>query len=197
MIDSSTTKPLQQTRASSYRPAPMSWRERGVGIARIIFGLVWVVAAILQWLPQFQNTFVAQVTAAKDGQPGVIQGWISFWANLVSVNPLLFARMLATAETVIAAFLILGIFSNLTYIVGIFLSLGIWSIPEGFGGPYIPGATTDIGTAFPYATLFVVLLCLSAGRYYGLDKWLTSKLGRLGFLASGSIRRSRKSYERP
>jgi thiosulfate dehydrogenase (quinone) large subunit len=192
MIDSSTTRPLPQTPVSSYRPTPMNWRERGVGIARIIFGLVWVVAAILQWQPQFQNTFVAQVTAAKDGQPGFIQGWISFWAHLASINPLLFARMLATTETVIAAFLILGIFSNLTYIVGIFLSLSIWSIPEGFGGPYIPGATTDIGTAFPYAILFVVLLCLSAGRYYGLDQWLTSKLGRLGFLASGSFRRHRK-----
>jgi thiosulfate dehydrogenase (quinone) large subunit len=192
MIDSSTTKPLRQTPVSSYHPATMNWRERGVGIARVIFGLVWVVAAILQWLPQFQNTFVGQVAAAKGGQPGFIQGWISFWANLVSVNPLLFARMLATTETLIAAFLILGIFSNLTYIVGIFLSLGIWSIPEGFGGPYIPGATTDIGTAFPYAILFVVLLCLSAGRYYGLDQWLTSRLGRLGFLASGSFRHRRK-----
>ena len=48
MIDSSTTRPLRQTPVSSYRPAPINWRERGVGIARIIFGLVWVVAAILQ-----------------------------------------------------------------------------------------------------------------------------------------------------
>src|SRR5205814_7081932 len=126
----------------------------------------WVVAAILQWLPQFQNAFVGQIAAAKGGQPGFIQGWISFWANLVSVNPLLFARMLATTETVIAAFLILGIFSNLTYIVGIFLSLGIWSIPEGFGGPYLPGQTTDLVTAFPYALRFVMLLCLYAERYY-------------------------------
>ena len=192
MIDNSTTKPLQQTTISSYHPTSMNWRERGVGITRIIFGLVWVVAALLQWLPQFQNTFVAQVAAAKAGQPAFIQGWISFWANLVSVNPLLFARMLATTETVIAAFLILGIFGNLTSIVGIFLSLGIWSIPEGFGGPYLPGQTTDLGTAFPYALLFVLLLCLSAGRYYGLDQWFTSKLGRLGFLASGSFRRIRK-----
>ncbi len=196
MIDNSTTRPLRQTPISSYRPLPMNWRERGVGIARIIFGLVWVVAALLQWLPQFQNTFVAQVAAAKAGQPGFIQGWISFWANLVSVNPLLFARMLAATETMIAAFLILGIFSNLTSIVGIFLSLGIWSIPEGFGGPYLPGATTDIGTAFPYALLFVVLLLLSAGCYYGLDSWLTPRLGRLGFLASGSVRRKRSRYER-
>src|ERR1700720_3904581 len=169
MIDHSKTSPLQRIPTTSYDQTPMNWRERGVGIARIIFGLVWVVAALLQWLPPFQNTFVAQVTAARGGQPLFIQAWISFWANLVSVNPLLFARMLATTESVVAVFLILGLFSNLTYIVAIFLSLGIWAVPEGFGGPYIPGVTTDIGTAFPYVILFAVLLFLSAGRYYGLD----------------------------
>jgi uncharacterized membrane protein YphA (DoxX/SURF4 family) len=192
MIDHSKTSPLQRIPTTSYDQTPMNWRERGAGMARIIFGLVWVVAALLQWLPQFQNTFVAQVTAARGGQPGFIQVWISFWANLVSVNPLLFARMLAMTESVIAVFLILGLFSNLTSLAGIFLSLGIWAVPEGFGGPYIPGFSTDIGTAFPYAILFLVLLCLSAGRYYGLDQWLTPRLGRLGFLASGSLRRCGK-----
>ncbi len=192
MINNPTTSPLSRTPVSSSRSLSMNWRERGVGIARIIFGLVWVVAALLQWLPQFQTTFVAQVTAAKAGQPGFIQGWISFWANLVSVNPLLFARFLATTEAAIALFLILGLFSNLTSLVGIVLSLGIWSVPEGFGGPYVPGVSTDVGTAFPYAILFLVLLCLSAGRYYGVDQWLTPRLGRWGFLASGSLRRRRK-----
>src|SRR5256885_16917122 len=119
MIDNSTTKPLQQITISSRRPIQMNWRERGVGIARIIFGLVWVVAAILQWLPQFQHTFVAQVSAAKAGQPAFIQGWISFWANLVSVSPLLFARILATTETWIAAFLIPGLSTNPTSIFAI------------------------------------------------------------------------------
>jgi uncharacterized membrane protein YphA (DoxX/SURF4 family) len=192
MINNPTTSPLRRTPVSSSRSLSMNWRERGVGIARIIFGLVWVVAALLQWFPQFQTTFVAQVTAAKGGQPGFIQGWISFWANLVSVNPLLFARILATMEAAIALFLILGLFSNLTSLVGIVLSLGIWSVPEGFGGPYVPGFSTDVGTAFPYAILFLVLLCLSAGRYYGVDQWLTPRLGRWGFLASGSLRRRRK-----
>ncbi len=191
MINNPITSPLPRTFVSSSRSLSMNWRERGVGIARIIFGLVWVVAALLQWLPQFQNTFVAQVAAAKAGQLGFIQSWISFWANLVSVNPLHFARILATTESAIAILLILGLFSNLTAIVGIFLSLGIWSFPEGFGGPYLPGQSTDIGTAFPYAILFLVLLCLSTGRYYGVDSWLTPKLGRLGFLASGSLRRRR------
>ena len=192
MIDNSATKPLQQTTISSRRLIRMNWRERGVGIARIIFGLVYVVAATLKWQPQFQNTFVQQISAVSDGQPAPIQAWLSFWTHLISINPLLFARIEATTETAIAVFLIFGILSNLTSIVGIFLSLGIWSTAEGFGGPYIPGQSTDIGTAFPYAILFAVLLFLSAGRYYGVDQWLTAKLGRLGFLASGSFRRSRK-----
>ena len=192
MIDNTTTKPLQQTTNSSRHLIPMNWRERGVAIARIIFGLVYVVAATLKWQPQFQNTFVQQISAVSDAQPAPIQAWISFWTHIVSINPLLFARIEATTETAIAVFLIFGILSNLTYVVGILLSLGIWSTAEGFGGPYIPGQSTDIGTAFPYAILFAILLLLSAGRYYGVDQWLTSKLGRLGFLASGSFRRSRR-----
>jgi len=192
MISNITTSPLRKTPKSSSRSLPMNWRERGVGLARIIFGLVYAVAATLKWQPQFQNTFVAQISAARDGQPALIQAWISFWANLVSFNPLLFARIEASTETAIAVFLIFGLFSNLTSIVGILLSLGIWSTAEGFGGPFIPDHSTDIGTAFPYAILFAVLLFLSAGRYYGVDQWLTAKLGRLGFLASGSFRRIRK-----
>ena len=188
----SPTRPLHQTFIQPSRLAPMNWRERGVGIARILFGLVYVVAATLKWQPQFQNTFFDQVTAAKDGQPALIQAWISFWAHIISINPLLFARIEASTETALAVFLIFGIFSNLASIVGMLLSLGIWSTAEGFGGPYMPGHSTDIGTAFPYAILFVVLFFLSAGRYYGLDQWLTPRLGRLGFLASGSIKRSGK-----
>jgi nitrite reductase (NO-forming) len=189
MIDNPTTSPLRQISSSLHRHIPMNWRERGIGISRIIFGLVYVVAAALKWQPQFQSTFVDQVSAAKEGQPAPIQAWISFWTQLVSISPLLFARIEAATETAIAVFLIFGIFSNLTFIVGMLLSLGIWSTAEGFGGPYRPGQSTDIGTAFPYAILFAVLLFLSAGRYYGLDAWLTPRLGRLGFLASGSFKR--------
>ncbi len=83
--------------------------------------------------------------------------------------------------------LILGLLSNLTYVVGIIMSLGIWSIAEGFGGPYKPGQSTDMGTALPYALMFAILLFVSAGRYYGLDQWLTPRLGRFDFLASGRI----------
>lgn len=163
------------------------WRTRAIACLRVVFGLIWAVAAWLKWQPAFQQAFLAQINQASDGQPPTIQAWIAFWSHLISLNPLLFARLEASTETALAILLILGLFSNLSYVVGILLTLGIWAIPEGFGGPYQPGQTTDIGTALPYALLFGMLLVVSAGRYYALDSWLTPRLGRLGFLASGSL----------
>ena len=125
-----------------------------------------------------------------------MQAWIVFWSSLISLNPLLFARLEASTETALAVFLILGLFSNLSYVVGLFLALGIWAIPEGFGGPYQPGQTTDIGTALPYALLFGTLLVVSAGQTIALDQWLTPRLGRLGFLAAGSLHKRELERER-
>ena len=192
MITNSLTSPLSLPTLPSYRIRQKHWQPLRVGLLRIAFGLVWLVAAWLKWQRGFQTDFVAQVSGARDGQPRLIQTWISFWVHIISINPLLFARIEASTETAIAILLIFGLFSNLTYIVGLLLSLGIWSTAEGFGGPYMPGQSTDVGTAVPYAILFAILFSISAGRYYGLDQWLTRRLGRFGFLASGWIKGSHK-----
>lgn len=131
------------------------------------------------------------ISGVADGQPGPIQAWIKLWVTIVNVNPSLMAYGFAVVETLIAFCLVLGVFSNLTYIVGIVYTLGIWSVAEGFGGPYTPGQSTDVGTALPYAVLFGVLLCISAGRYFAGDQWLTPRLGRWGLLASASLRRKK------
>jgi len=186
--------PLQSNQSFSerqcgIRPAVKTWQARGIAASRVTFGLMWAVAAWLKWQPEFLNKFLDQVTGAQDGQPQVIREWIGIWASIIRTNPLMFARVEALIETVLAVFLIFGVLSNLTYVVGMLLSLGIWSTAEGFGGPYIPGQSTDVGTGFAYALLFVVFFLISAGCYYGLDQWLTPRLGRFGFLASGTFRR--------
>jgi len=191
METNSTTFPYQPTAFSaqqSHSSALKNWRPRFIGALRIIFGLVWAIDAWLKWQPAFQNHFLDQVSAAKDGQPSLVEGWIAFWMHLVSINPLLFARVEASIETGVAVCLVLGVFSNLTSIVGFLLSLGIWSTAEGFGGPYALGQSTDVGTALPYAILFAILFCISAGYYYGLDRWLAPRLGRLGFLATSTFK---------
>jgi thiosulfate dehydrogenase (quinone) large subunit len=161
------------------------WRARSIAFLRIAFGIVWAIDAWLKWQPAFINSFSDQITSAQKDQPQGVQNWISFWAHIVSSNPHFFAYLTAVIETGLALFLLLGLLTNLTCLIGIIWSLGIWAIPEGFGGPYTPGQSTDIGTAILYALMFAVLFAISAGRYYGLDQWLTPRLGRLGFLASG------------
>jgi thiosulfate dehydrogenase [quinone] large subunit len=169
-----------------------TWRTKGIAALRILFGLIWAIDAWFKWHPVFQRNIVETVTGAKEGQTGLVQAWITFWAHIVASNPMLFARTLATTETAIAVFLILGLLGNLTDVVGILLALGIWSTAEGFGGPYRPGDSTDIGTAIIYAVVIAILLVVSASRYYGLDQWLTPRLGRFGFLASGTFWRRRR-----
>jgi hypothetical protein len=70
-------------------------------------------------------------------------------------NALLFSRQVDNTSTEHKG-------ASLLQCESICLSLGIWSIPEVFGGFYLPDANTDIETASPYAIIFTLLLLLSA-----------------------------------
>ncbi len=168
------------------------WRLTGIGMLRIVFGLVWAIDAYFKWQPDFVGKFMDYLTDASQGQAPAVQGWINFWMNIIHVNPQFFAYLVAAGETAVAIGLIFGLLSNLTSVVGILLSLVIWSTAEGFGGPYVAGST-DIGSAIIYVLVFVGLFLSSAGLYLGLDRRLTPSLGRWGFLASGPIRVSEQA----
>jgi len=168
------------------------WRLNGIGLLRIVFGIVWGIDAWFKWQPDFINNFSTYLSGAQEGQPLFIHHWIGFWINTVGTAPTLFAYGTAVAETAIAIALIVGAFTNLTAVVGILLTIAIWSTAEGFGGPYGPGST-DIGGAIIYPLVFAGLFLSSAGLYYGVDRKLTAALGRFGYLASGSFTRRPKT----
>ena len=163
---------------------PSTWRLSGLGILRIAFGIVWGIDAWFKWQPGFVNSFSDYLHDAGTDQPAAVQSWIGFWTNVVHVDPTVFAYLVAAGETAIAIALILGVFSNLTYLVGTLLAVVIWSTAEGFGGPYQAGST-DIGAAIIYVVVFAGLFLSTAGTYLGLDRRLTPRLGRWGVLASG------------
>ena len=74
--------------------------------------------------------------------------------------------------------LVLGLGRRVLYIAGAFYSLAIWSVPEGFGAPFAPGAT-DIGTAIMYAILFASLYALDVTANSGawnLDSALLNRI---------------------
>lgn len=160
------------------------WRMHGIGFVRILFGVIWAIDAQFKWCPAFINDMVSYLTAGQHGQPVLVREWIHLWIDVVKVNPTAFAYLVASAETALAIALILGVFSNLSYIGGGIMALIIWSTAEGLGGPYTTGST-DIGTSIIYVIVFALLFFSHAGLYLGLDKWLTPRLGPFSWMASG------------
>ncbi len=129
---------------------------------------------------------MAYLTGAQQGQPLLVHHWIGFWIDVVKIDPTALAYLVAIGETAVAVALILGAFTNPASLIGVALSLVIWSTAEGFGGPYQVGST-NIGAAIISVLVFASLFLGSAGLYLGLDRRLTGALGRLGFLAAAPI----------
>jgi len=74
----------------------------------------------------------------------------------------------------------------------------IWSIVEGFGGPYKSGST-DIGAAIMYALTFVTIIIVeSSSNYskYSLDALIERKLNGWKHLAEFYDEKSFKEIKR-
>src|SRR4029077_2590530 len=154
------------------RPAPShgnlvinSHRVMGLSLLRMVFGVIWAVDASLKWQPAFQANFQQILSGVAKGQPGFLNWRFGLWQFVVSGRAPLFAIMTASTETYLALALLTGFARKFTYSVGILYGLFIWSVAEGFGGPYVPGTTTDVGAAIIYSLLFIALLLVDAGRF--------------------------------
>ncbi len=144
---------------------------------RISFGIIWLIDAVLKWLPGFRSGYMSTILGTAAGQPGWLRWWFDFWIRIQHPQAMFFAYLVAAAETLIAMALLAGFARKLTYIAAAGFSVLIWATAEGFGGPYTSGAS-DIGTAVIYAVVFAGLLALSyyAGpARYSADYYLERK----------------------
>ncbi len=165
-------------------PAPLVLRAGWVGTTRrmiaiaflrIAFGAIWSVDAALKWQPAFQANFSQIVAGVAQGQPGFLSWWFSIWQTLVSGRAPIFAVLTATTETYLALALIAGFARKFTYTIGIAYGLFVWSVAERFGGPYVPGTTTDVGAAIIYSLVFWALLLVDAGRM-SVDRLIAARI---------------------
>lgn len=138
---------------------------------RVLFGVIWVIDGSLKFAAGFVNAFVRSISG--DGQPAWLQGWFTFWANAVNGNATFWVYLVGSLELALGFALVFGFMRKIAYIGGAILSLFIWAVPEGFGGPYGP-ASTDIGTGAMYALLFLSLILINAT--YGPSKWSADHL---------------------
>jgi uncharacterized membrane protein YphA (DoxX/SURF4 family) len=142
---------------------------------RIILGIVWLIDGYLKFSPGLVDSFPALIKA--EGQPSWLQPWFNFWSSVTSANAAPFVYGIGTLEVALGVALVLGFMRKIAYLSGMVLSLLIWAIPEGFGGPYGP-ASTDIGTGVIYSFLFLSLIIIntiSGPSKYSLDFLLERK----------------------
>ena len=136
---------------------------------RVVVGIVWLVDGSLKFASGFVDSFPGLIRT--EGQPAWLQPWFSFWSNAAAANAAVIVYTTGALELALGMALVLGFMRKIAYSGGVVLSLFIWAIPEGFGGPYGPGST-DIGTGAIYSLLFLALIMintLSGPSKYSLD----------------------------
>jgi uncharacterized membrane protein YphA (DoxX/SURF4 family) len=173
---------------------------RRVIVLRVAFGVVWALDAYLKWQPDFIRQYGADVASAAHGQPDLLRPWFHFWRHLVAYSPHTFAYATAATETLIALCLVLGLARRSLYIGGAFLSFAVWTIPEGFGGSFLAGAT-DIGTAIMYVLVFLALYSLetlpAATQAWALDRIIERRVHWWPLLAEPGGQRAIPSHSEP
>jgi nitrite reductase (NO-forming) len=150
---------------------------RLVAALRTAFGLVWIVDAVLKWLPGFRDGFGTMVNQAANSQPRWLRPLFDLWTGLSHGEATTMAYASAATETFLAFALITGFARRSVYLLGAGYSLMIWVIGEGFGAPYQSG-TTDVGAAIIYTFVFAALFLMdrSGPNTYSLDAWLDARI---------------------
>ncbi len=161
------------------------YREELKTLMRVVFGIVWLVDGAFKFQAGESGVFVQLIQNAGMEQPSWLSPWFNFWATYVASNPAFWVNLIGTCEILLGLALIFGFTRKIAYVMGALLSLLIWAIPEGLGGPYGP-SSTDIGTGIIYAMVFLALMIINAG--YGpsklsLDYWLEKRIRWWGKLA--------------
>lgn len=170
--------------------------------ARMLFGFVWGIDAALAFFPQTPFWFSESVLAASIGQPSYLSGWYAFWVVQAQQYAALDVGVVTFLELALCVSLILGLLRKTAYLGGIGLSLFIWAVPNGFGGPYNVG-TFDVGVGVIYAIAFLFLLVLDAdpsAKVGTVDGWIERRWpgwARWAEVSSSVYRLSERVSRRP
>lgn len=131
-------------------------------VLRMVFGSIWMVDGLLRFLPgTYSQLSYWTVVMIEDSQPPWLMGWFSFWTGVIGGNTAFWWYGFGLMEFALGYCLLTGFLRRPAYLLGLAISIFLWTVPQGFGGPYGPGST-DMGTGILYAVVFLALLHLDS-----------------------------------
>lgn len=152
------------------KPLPAaSTYARVLALVRILTGAMWIAHAIPKFLDS-ASFLPPKGTMAKLVEHGSQHGshaFASFFANVVTPNMPLFAELVRLGELLTGIALLLGLFTRLGGLVGIFLPI-MYLAAKGPLLSYETLATPD----FSILVLSAIHLVLPTGRVFGVDALL-------------------------
>lgn len=136
---------------------PGTWRPVIFTSLRIALGLLWGLAAIRFWSPDFASHIQHYHETALSSQPGLLIIWFGIWAGILAGAGGLFIELARILATVIAVCLLAGIARRTVYVLAILLCIPFWTLAEGY---LLSGSLSSfgLGSVLIYILLFIVLL---------------------------------------
>jgi len=191
---SASLRLLAAARPAIATVAPTASASLPTAALRILFGVAWTANAALKWFPAFGAGFLGMLTDVSQGQPAFLRPWFNLVTTVASDGRATFLAAGSTAlETYLAVALLTGFARKVTYVIGAGYTALIWATAEGFGGPYVPGISTDVGAAIVYTLLFLVFLVHDAGfgtSRLSVDSFMERRMPAWRRVAELDMRRS-------
>ena len=132
---------------------------------RVIFGLFWAADAYLKWSLIAQGIdYRDLVSSAAEGQPSTVASWIRFWAGIAGSTPG-FPYVIAVAETLIAIFIIIGLFKLHSQE---FSSVSSSGVPLKLSVESSPQVPQTLEPPPLYMAMFAGLIVVRAGMQRGV-----------------------------
>ncbi|MGH7610720.1 MAG: hypothetical protein ACREN4_01740 [Candidatus Dormibacteria bacterium] len=145
--------------------APPLWP----AMARVLFGLVLLADAVLEWQPGTYQVFSGLLLTNAASSPPPLHAVIALAASVIANQPVAANAALASVETALGLLITVGLATDLALALSLPMLLGVWLFGEGLGLAFTRGAT-DLGAGAAYLLCLVLLLATRSGSRMSLDR---------------------------
>ncbi|WP_126556966.1 DoxX family protein [Dictyobacter kobayashii] len=165
-----TTRPRVIGKTASKQPMAL-WRLRIVALLRVLCGGFCLGDVWFKWHASFADTYLLILSRAVGAHTPIAANWFAWWLHVAQLHTQAFVVGTLLLELCLGICLICGLLTNLSCLVGMFLTL-LGCMGTGMFAGFFGQGSLDVGVLVVFLLAFLGLILSRAGQYVGLDHWL-------------------------